>query len=101
MDEPRLVGRARNYPADRITMSLLLEPELGTTPVCVQLGAVDGIGNVTVNEERHCFDPITRTWFYGGCAAGRAGHHDAAGGGGLVTSLVLALIFVSRCKRSR
>ena len=71
VDEPRLVARAPNYAAtDQITMSLLLEPELGTTPVCVQLAAVDGVGNVTVNDEQHCFDPITRTWFYGGCSIG-------------------------------
>lgn len=71
VESPRLVARSRNYPAESITMSLLLEPELGTTLVCVQLVAVDGIGNVTVNEEQHCFDPITRTWFYGGCSVGQ------------------------------
>ena len=81
-------------------MSILLEPELGTTPVCVQLVAVDGVGNVTVNDEPHCFDPITRTWFYGGCSA-RGGHGAATNRGALVVfAATLALLAAAR-RRAR
>lgn len=101
VDAPRLVGRARNYRADQITMSLLLAPELGSTPVCVQLAAVDGVGNVTVNEERHCFDPITRTWFYGGCSIGGAGRGPSDRRGPLSIALAGSLWLGLRARRRR
>jgi hypothetical protein len=93
VEEPRLVARSWNYPAETITMSLLLEPELGETPVCVQLVAVDGVGNATVNEEPHCFDPITRTWFYGGCTA------TPHAGRGSLTAIALVALAVTLAKR--
>ncbi len=69
LEAPVLVDRVRNFSAGEITMRLFLDREQAATPVCLQLGVLDGVGNLTMAEEETCFDPVSKVTFQG-CAAG-------------------------------
>ena len=70
---PVLVDRVRNFATDVITMSFLLPQDHAATPICVQVVAVDGVGNVTQGSAERCLDPVTRVAFEGLCSVSTPG----------------------------
>lgn len=101
LEAPRLVDRVRNFAAGEITLRLFLDPALAGSHVCVRLGVVDGVGNVTMGQDEHCFDPVSKVAFQG-CsvsAAGARGQQSHRAWAGVV--LALALGGVLRLRRRR
>ncbi|MFO0713651.1 MAG: hypothetical protein U0353_27610 [Sandaracinus sp.] len=97
LEAPRLVDRVRNFAAGEITLRLFLDPQQAAHPVCVRLGVMDGVGNVTMGDSEQCFDPVTKVSFQG-CAAGARGGVGSA----LVVALgLLGVLWRSRRSRSR
>ncbi len=70
LDAPVLVDRVRNFSAGEITMYLFLDRERAASSVCVRLGVIDGVGNVTMGDEESCFDPVSRIAFQGCAVSG-------------------------------
>lgn len=62
---PVLVDRVRNFAAGQITMRVFLPPERATSEICVRAAVMDGVGNVTLQDEEKCFDPVTKVTFQG------------------------------------
>ncbi len=63
--EPILVDRVRNYAAESINLSFLLDGVRVAAPVCVEVIAVDGQGQSSRYPGPYCFDPLTKVRFQG------------------------------------
>lgn len=72
IEAPELRRRARNFSTGLVTMAFVLAPEEATSPVCVVVHAVDGVGNVDRDMEPRCFEPITGDYFEPVCSASTA-----------------------------
>lgn len=96
LEGPVLRTRARNFATTgQITMAFTLAPDEATSPICVRVAAVDGVGNVDFDdspgEAGLCTDPLRGNYFYGLCSASPA---DAPAGPALLVGL--ALLALSR-----
>jgi hypothetical protein len=87
LESPELVDRVRNFSAGEITMRLFLPRERAATPICLRMGVVDGVGNLTMAPDETCFDPVSQVSFQG-CAAG---HGPPGLGAPLLALLALSL----------
>lgn len=71
LEAPLHVARLRNFTSDRdarVPISFLLDERFAATPICVQLMATDGVGNVA-SSSPFCFDPVEGANFAGLCTA--------------------------------
>lgn len=103
VDAPILRDRVRNYPGEQITMAFVLPPDEASTPICVRVVAVDGVGNFALSDRRGdgdeaCLDPVRGNDFFPLCGASTRG---GAGGGAvsLVALIALALLGARRRRR--
>lgn len=95
LEAPVLVDRVRSFSSGDVTMYLFLEEALAASAVCIRVGALDGVGNVSMAPTETCFDPVTRIAFQG-CAASRsAGRGDVA----LVCAGAIVAAFRARWRR--
>lgn len=92
---PLLVDRVRNFSAGEITLRLFLDGAQAASPVCVRLGVVDGVGNVTMSNVEECFDPVASVAFQGCTIDARS---EPVALPALVT-LALVTLLVSRARR--
>lgn len=93
---PQLRDRLRNYASPEITLNLALGPEEASEPVCVQMVAVDGVGNVSEPSPEQCFDPLTTAAFQPLCAASAPGRGPRGGALALSVALALAALVAAR-----
>lgn len=100
LSAPVLVDRVRHFSTEEITMRLFLDGAQAASPVCVRLGVVDGVGNVTMSEVEECFDPIAQIAFQG-CAVDAPGRSGRAPLTTLVVALGLACSIAARRRRAR
>lgn len=101
---PVLRARARAEDTDdaSITLTLFLEPEEASGPICVALRAIDGVGRGSRESPESCFDPgaAEQSVFAPSCAAGlRAG--AAARRDVLAGALLLSVAAVLSRRRVR
>ena len=97
------MARLRNFTSDRdarVPISFLLDERFTAAPICVQLMATDGVGNVA-SSSPYCFDPVEGANFVGLCGvrptAGANSHRDAAPLG-MLAALALG---IARTRRRR
>ncbi|MFK7985295.1 MAG: hypothetical protein AB8I08_04620 [Sandaracinaceae bacterium] len=98
VDGPIVRDRLVNFATEEITMAFVLPPEEATSPICVRVAAIDGVGNVVFNdadEGGDCVDPVQGNFFYGLCAV-RPGSDSPAGG---ALFLPLAAVLLLRRRR--
>lgn len=72
LDAPVLRTRTRNFPTDRLTMAVPLTRDEAESSVCVEVRAIDGLGQISTSRLRGCFDPIDEQYFNDACNLGRA-----------------------------
>jgi len=102
LDAPVLVHPVRDFSAGEITMYLFLDRERAASSVCVRLGVVDGVGNVTMGDEESCFDPVSRIAFQGCAASAPSVDRRGAGRGPVALfGLVASSIALGVARRSR
>jgi hypothetical protein len=102
LEAPREVARLRNFtsePDARVPISFLLDERFAGSPICVQLMATDGIGNVA-SSSPFCFDPVEGANFAGLCSAGPRSA-VAAPHGALTGVLVAFALGLARARRRR
>ncbi len=96
---PLLVDRVRNFSAGEITLRLFLDGSQAASPVCVRLGVVDGVGNVTMSDAEECFDPVMEVAFQG-CSVSR-GRRSEMPTGAMLAVLGLSFGLARRARRRR
>jgi hypothetical protein len=98
LEAPVLVDRVRNFSAGEITLRLFLPRGRAATPVCLRVGALDGVGNLVMSDAEGCFDPVSKVTFQG-CAVSTLG--ASLRPRGVLLGLALVLLAVSaRARRS-
>ena len=76
IDGPVLRDRVRNFATDEIPMAFALPPEQATSPICVTVAAVDGVGNVDYADNEGgevCVDPVQGNFFEPLCSVSAPG----------------------------
>ena len=81
IESPVLRRRVRNQTPDRVTMAFVLPPDEATSPICVRVVAVDGVGNIDLSDAemsgQTCVDPVQGNFFYGLCGVSARGNAGA------------------------
>jgi hypothetical protein len=94
---PNLRTEVRGYAGDRITAAFVLDESEVSTPICVAVQVVDGVGRVSETAATDCFDPKSGQFFAGLCwvagAAVSSGTPPLAWALGVVLGVLL-------CRRS-
>ncbi|MEC7522085.1 MAG: Ig-like domain-containing protein [Myxococcota bacterium] len=104
IDGPVLRDRVRNFATDEIPMAFALPPDQATSPICVTVAAVDGVGNVDYADNEGgevCVDPVQGNFFESLCSVSAPGGRARwtlilAAAGFIVLLLVVRLR--SRCR---
>ncbi|MCG8554270.1 MAG: Ig-like domain-containing protein [Proteobacteria bacterium] len=63
LQAPVLRRRERHLAGGSVNTGFVLGPDELGSPVCVAIVAVDGMGNLSGNELRTCFDPLSGSFF--------------------------------------
>ena len=100
VNSPILRDRVRNYAGEQITMAFVLPPEEASSPICVRVAAVDGVGNLDFSDlrdgEEECVDPVQGNFFYGLCSASTPGARTGFGAALAVMALITLMLVVRR-----
>lgn len=104
IDEPVLRTRLRAFGAnDRITMAFILPPDESAQVICLQVVAVDAVGNFDVTDvnDAACRDPDDGAFFEGLCSVRAPGHRRGPAGVALLFGLVAFTLLRRRSSASR
>jgi hypothetical protein len=78
VEAPLLKKRARNQTPGEVIMAFVLDPSEASSPICVSVLAVDGVGNVSGGDDVICDDPIEGSFFEPLCSVSSVGVRPSA-----------------------